>query len=133
MKGVTGLGGIFFRCKDKASTQVWYKQHLGIDTADFGAVFTWREHEQPDEVGYTVWGTFDADTAYFGPSDQPVMLNYRVADLDALLEALRTERVSIVKGPETEPNGKFAWIEDNDGHRVELWEPVPSATDPYLA
>jgi catechol 2,3-dioxygenase-like lactoylglutathione lyase family enzyme len=132
MKRATGLGGVFFRCKDKASTQAWYKRHLGVDTHDFGAVFSWREHDAPEEVGYTVWGTFADDTDYFGRADQPVMLNYRVADLDALLAALKAEGVTIVKGPASEPNGKFAWIEDNDGHRVELWEPVPSAEDPYL-
>lgn len=132
MKRVTGLGGVFFRCDDKAATQAWYKEHLGVDTSDFGAVFTWREREQPEEVGYTVWGTFAQDTDYFGATDQPIMMNYRVADLDALLEALKAEGVAIVKGPETEPNGKFAWIEDNEGRRVELWEPVPSAEDPYL-
>lgn len=128
MKRVTGLGGVFFRCNDKEAQQAWYRDHLGIASEDWGSTFRWREVDT-EQVGYTVWGTFERDSTYF---EGPTMLNYRVADMDALVAALKQEGVEIIAGPVTEPNGKFAWIRDPEGNKVELWEPVPSDQDPYL-
>ena len=128
MKRVTGLGGVFFRCTDVKAQQAWYREHLGMDCQDWGTTFRWRE-VGTEQVGYTVWGSFDRDSDYF---EGPTMLNYRVADMDGLIAALRLEGVEIVRGPVTEPNGKFAWIRDPEGNRIELWEPVPNSEDPYL-
>ncbi|NIR32587.1 MAG: VOC family protein [Gammaproteobacteria bacterium] len=130
---VTGLGGIFFKTGDKAETLAWYRDRLGVQTTDFGSVFLWREHGDADETGYTVWSPFAADTEYFAPSDAPFMVNFRVENLDALLTSLRAEGVRVVGGPVDEPNGRFAWIVDPEGRKIELWEPVPSKDDPYLA
>lgn len=130
---VTGIGGVFFRSTDPAETRNWYRTHLGIDAADWGGfAFRWQEQDQPEETGYTVWGVFSDTTEYFGPGDQSYMLNYRVADLTGLIDALRQEGVEIAGEIEQHPNGKFAWIVDPEGRRIELWEPVPSNEDPYL-
>ena len=133
MKRVTGIGGIFFKCMDGDAQRAWYQKHLGIDPAPWGGhVFLWREDAQPEERGYTVWSPFSHDTEYFGPAKQQFMVNYRVHDMDALLEALKAEGVELAGEPASEANGKFAWILDPEGNKIELWEPVPSATDPYL-
>lgn len=133
MARVTGIGGIFFKAQDQAKSLEWYRKHLGIESAEWGGCgFTWREATDPDEIGYTVWSPFKGDTDYFDPGRQPFMVNYRVDDLPAMLEALRAEGVEIVGDMIEEENGKFAWILDPDGQKVELWEPVPSAEDPYL-
>jgi len=130
---VTGIGGIFFKTADPASLREWYRDHLGIESDEWGGfAFQWREKDRPDEAGYTVWGPFAEKTEYFDPSEQPYMLNYRVADMDGLLAALQEEGVEIVGEVQVEPNGKFAWIMDPEGRKIELWEPVPSAEDPYL-
>ena len=131
--GVTGLGGIFFKTADPASTQDWYRTRLGIAVEDWGGFsFQWLEKEDPEETGYTVWGAFPETTEYFGPGNQSFMINFRVADLGALLVALREAGVEVVGEMEEHPNGKFAWVLDPEGRRLELWEPVPSAADPYL-
>jgi len=133
VKRVTGIGGIFFKAKDQAATLAWYRQHLGIESEDWGGFgFTWRDRADPEQVGYTVWSPFKGDTAYFDPGTQPFMVNYRVADLPALLAALREEGVQIVGEMVEEENGRFAWVLDPDGGKIELWEPVPSDQDPYL-
>lgn len=131
--GVTGLGGIFFKTADPASLRDWYTANLGIAAEEWGGfAFQWLEKDQPEETGYTVWGMFPEATEYFGPGGQSYMINYRVADLEALLVALRDAGVQVVGEMEEHPNGKFAWVLDPDGRRIELWEPVPSAQDPYL-
>jgi predicted enzyme related to lactoylglutathione lyase len=123
---------MFFRSRDHKKTLDWYRQHLGIDAADWGGLaFQWLEKDQPEETGYTVWAAFPEDTNHF-PSDQRFMVNYRVDDLEALVGALRTEGVEIVGDIEQHENGKFAWILDPEGQKIELWEPVPSKDDPYL-
>ncbi|HMB69675.1 MAG TPA: VOC family protein [bacterium] len=132
MKRVTGLGGVFLKCGDNKAMLEWYGRHLGLDTQDWGAVFRWREDGNTDEVGYTVWSPFPGDSDYFAPSEHKCMLNFRVDDLEALVAVLREEGVEIVGEIKQEPNGKFAWIVDPEGMKVELWEPVPSAEDPYL-
>lgn len=129
---VTGLGGLFFRCRDSQALNQWYRTHLGIPTEPYGYAFRWREMADPGSVGYTVWSPMAQDSAYFEPSEKPYMVNYRVADLEALLEALKAEGVTIVGAIQDEPNGRFGWILDPEGTKVELWQPVPSALDPYL-
>lgn len=130
---VTGLGGIFFKSADPDATRAWYHRHLGIASGEFGgSAFLWSEKDRPDEVGYTIWSPFPDDTGYFAPGEQRFMVNFRVADLERLVAALRAEGVQVVGDIEQYPNGKFAWILDPEGRKIELWEPVPSAEDPYL-
>ncbi len=111
----------------------WYRDRLGIDADPYGFMFRWKEDEAPERTGYTVWNPFAADTEYFGPSTQPFMFNYRVDDLTALIDALANEGVEIVGGIEEHENGKFAWILDPEGNKIELWEPIDPGADPYLA
>jgi catechol 2,3-dioxygenase-like lactoylglutathione lyase family enzyme len=132
MKRVTGLGGVFFKTPDPDGLKDWYRRHLGIESDPWGFSFFWRKPDAPEEKGYTVWSPFPDSTKYFAPSAEPYMINYRVDDLEALLAALAAEGVEIVGGPDTEENGKFAWILDPEGRKIELWEPVASARDPYV-
>jgi len=133
MKRVTGLGGLFFKSQDPKATAEWYRNHLGIDSDEWGGfAFQWREMENSDEVGYTVWSPFPEDTKYFAPSQSPYMFNFRVEDMDYVLAELKKEGVEIVGEMEEHPNGKFAWILDLEGRKIELWEPVESNKDPYL-
>ena len=125
MARVTGIGGVFFKSRgDSAALAAWYQQHLGIVLEPFGgAVLRWSADAAPDG-GLTVWSVAKPETAWFSPSDAPFMINYRVDDLDALLAQLRAAGVAVVGGPESHENGKFAWIMDPDGHKVELWQPM---------
>ena len=133
MKRVTGIGGIFFTSPDPKAAVDWYRTHLGIDAADWGGfAFQWRETEDPEEVGYTVWSAFKEGTDYMAPSTQPFMVNFRVHDMDALIEALKSEGVELVGDVQEHENGRFAWVLDPEGRKVELWEPVPSKDDPYI-
>ena len=133
MKRVTGLGGMFFKSKDPKETLDWYRRHLGIDSTEWGGfAFRWLESEQPEETGYTVWSVFPDDTKHFSPSQHAFMVNYRVDDLEGLMAALRSEGVEVAGEIEQHENGKFGWIVDPEGRKVELWEPVPSRDDPYL-
>ena len=124
MKRVTGIGGIFFRSTDPARLNAWYREHLGIETREEGTVFHWRDAEDPTRKGYTVWSPFPADTGYFQPSTRQFMMNYRVENLVALLEQLKREGVEIVGQVEEYPYGKFGWIMDPEGTKIELWEPI---------
>lgn len=131
-KRVTGIGGVFFKSADPKQLMGWYREHLGIEAEDWGTAFSWMEQARPDKQGYTVWSPFKADTEYFAPSDKPFMFNYRVADMDALIEALKAEGVTVVGDVKQEENGKFAWVMDPEGNKIELWEPVDPDEDPYL-
>ncbi len=123
---VTGLGGVFFKARDRKVLGDWYRRHLGIDVQDGGwAVFRWRDHEDASRPGSTVWSVFPEDTDYFGAGSQRAMLNYRVEDLDAVLAALRSEGVSVDDRVEESPEGRFGWITDPEGNRIELWQPPP--------
>jgi len=125
MKRVTGLGGVFFKAKDPNSMYEWYEKHLGIKREADGsdAMFHWRDFSDPDKAGLTVWSIFPENTKYFNPSTAPFMLNYRVDDLKGLLEALKAEGVTVDPKVEEYDYGKFAWIMDPEGNRIELWEP----------
>ena len=122
MKKVTGLGGIFFKCKDPEKTKEWYKKHLGINAGEYGYTFKWKDKDS-GSLGTTVWSTFKQDTKYFNPGDKDFMINYRVADLKALLEELKSEGVQIAGEIEEFEYGKFGWIIDPDGQKIELWQP----------
>ncbi|POY35434.1 glyoxalase [Solitalea longa] len=123
MKRVTGIGGIFFKCEDPEKQKEWYAKHLGIDSGEYGATFEWREKDDPNQIGYTAWSTFKADSKYFFPSTKPFMFNYRVENLKELLKALKDEGVTVVGEVEEFEFGKFGWIMDPEGNKIELWEP----------
>ena len=123
MKKVTGIGGIFFKCKDPNKMKEWYKTHLGLDTNDYGATFEWREDADPAKKGSTTWSPFNETTKYFEPSTKDFMINYRVENLEALVEQLKNVGVTIVDKIEAFDYGKFVHIIDVEGNKVELWEP----------
>ena len=124
MQRVTGIGGVFFKAKDPKALGEWYQRHLGIEVEAWGgAAFRWVTPDNPTGTGTTTWNPFKDDTRYFAPSTAPFMINFRVADLHALLAALRAEGCDVdVKVDESE-YGKFGWVMDPEGHRVELWQP----------
>ena len=123
MKRVTGIGGVFFKCKDPDSIKTWYKTHLGLDTNEWGTTFKWRQEADPTQKGSTQWSPFSDKTNYFEPSTKAFMINYRVENLDALVEELRKEGVTILDQIETFEYGKFIHILDVEGNKIELWEP----------
>jgi predicted enzyme related to lactoylglutathione lyase len=124
MAKVTGIGGVFFKSRgDNAALAAWYRDNLGLALEDFGgAILRWPDDTAEDR-GLTVWHVAEKDSQWFSPSSAPFMINYRVDDLDGMLAQLRAAGVEIVGGPESHENGKFAWILDPDGNKVELWEP----------
>lgn len=124
MAKITGIGGVFFKSKgDPKALAGWYQQHLGMPLAPWGgAALHWPE-DTADDKGVTAWSLAKPDSKWFAPSDAPFMINYRVDDMDGLLANLRAAGVEILQGPESHENGKFAWIVDPDGNKVELWEP----------
>ena len=126
MKRVTAIGGIFFKCKDPEKVKKWYNDHLGIKTDQYGGVFVWRENNDPEQKGYTAWSPFSDNSKYFSPSKKDFMFNYRVENLEKLLEVLEKEGVEIVGEVEEYEYGKFGWILDPEGNKIELWEPVDS-------
>jgi predicted enzyme related to lactoylglutathione lyase len=125
MAGITGIGGVFLKCKgDSAALASWYQKHLGMPLEVWGgAVLRWP-NDTAEDKGLTVWNLADKDSQWFAPSESAFMINYRVDDLDALLAQLRAAGIAITSGPESHENGKFAWIMDPDGNKVELWEPM---------
>ncbi len=124
-KRVTGIGGLFFKTKDPKASKAWYKKHLGFNTDDYGTTFWWKDNA--GTACSTQWSPFAEDTKHFEPSKKDHMFNYRVEDLEQLLKLLKTEGVTIIGDMETYSYGKFAWILDNEGNKVELWEPIDSA------
>ena len=124
MARITGIGGVFFKSKsDPKQLGAWYARHLGLVLEEWGgAILKWPEDKRADG-GQTVWSVAAKDSTWFGPSTSVFMINYRVDDLDGMLEQLRAGGVEVIKGPESDDNGKFAWVMDPDGNKVELWEP----------
>ena len=127
MKYIAGIGGIFFKANDPEKLGAWYKEHLGLEVEEYGGV-TFRDSgasagPPPKRQAYTVWSPFAADTDYFAPSDKPFMINFRVADLDALLAKLRGEGVTVDERTEKSEFGYFGWAMDPEGNKIELWEP----------
>ena len=125
MAKVTGIGGIFFKCKNVKEMKQWYKDNLGIESDDYGHTFKWYEEKNSDKLGRTVWSPFPEGTDYFGDPGQQVMINYRVDDIERLVEQLRQEGVTIVDDiQDYEGIGKFVHILDGEGNRIELWQPL---------
>ncbi|MEA2660785.1 MAG: hypothetical protein QOH08_357 [Chloroflexota bacterium] len=121
---VTGVGGVFFRSSDPERLYQWYERHLGLRReGDSAVVLRWADD---GPTGSTVFAIFPSDTEYFGSSGREFMVNLRVRDLDGLLRRLAAEGVQIDPRREAFPYGRFAWITDPDGNRVELWEPPAS-------
>jgi len=127
MAKITGIRGVFFKSKgDNAALAAWYRQHLGMALEDWGgAILKWPDDKAGDQ-GQTVWHVAGKDSKWFSPSQSSFMINYRVDNLGELLEQLRAGGVEVIKGPESDENGKFAWIMDPDENKVELWEPKAS-------
>ena len=126
MKRVTGIGGIFFKAKDAASLQAWYKRHLGIDVQPWGgAAFDWTGADGKPVAGTTAWLIASEKSDQFAPSSAPFMVNYRVADLHGLVKALKEEGCNVLEQIDESEYGKFAWVVDPEGNKVELWEPPP--------
>jgi predicted enzyme related to lactoylglutathione lyase len=124
MAKVTGIGGVFFKSKGDAKALAdWYRKHLGLPLEDFGGAILRWPNDTAEDKGLTVWHVASHDSQWFSPSQSPFMINYRVDNLSELLDQLRVDGVQIVAGPESHENGKFAWIMDPDGNKIELWEP----------
>ena len=124
MKRVTGIGGIFFHAKDPAALGAWYKQHLGIDVQSWGgAAFSWADDAGNPTTGTTIWSVGASDNKQFEPGTASFMVNYRVADLDALLKVLREEGCNVLDKYDDSEYGKFGWVIDPEGNKVELWQP----------
>jgi len=124
-KRVTGLGGFFFKTKDPKAVKDWYKKHLELNTDDYGCTFWWKDEE--GNKCSTQWSPFKEDTNYFEPSKKGFMMNFRVENLVELLKVLKEEGVTIIGEMEEYDYGKFGWILDAEGNKVELWEPIDSA------
>ncbi|WP_370277498.1 VOC family protein [Flavobacterium sp. J27] len=122
---VTGIGGFFFKTKNPNAVKEWYRNHLGFNTDDYGTTFWWKDIKGNDCS--TQWSPFSAETTYFEPSQKEFMQNFRVQDLESLLKKISQEGVTIVGDMQTYEYGKFAWILDLEGNKIELWEPIDSA------
>jgi predicted enzyme related to lactoylglutathione lyase len=124
MKRVTGIGGIFFKARDPAALLAWYRKHLGIDVQEWGGTaFAWADAQGQPMKGTTVWSIGALDNDYYAPSTAPFMVNYRVEDLAALLAALRAEGCDVLDKTDDSEYGKFGWVIDPEGNKVELWQP----------
>lgn len=122
MKRVTGIGGVFFKCKDPDAVKAWYKKHLGFDTDQWGTSFEWRQGVNADKKGFTQWSPFSDKTTYFEPSKKEFMINYRVENIEALVSELKKEGVTVTDDIQTFDYGKFVHILDLEGNKIELWE-----------
>jgi predicted enzyme related to lactoylglutathione lyase len=126
MKRVTGIGGVFIKARDPEALCAWYKKHLGVDVQSWGgAVFRWADGDTPARSGSTVWSVMPEASDYFAPSSARFMVNYRVDDLHALLATLRAEGCQVVDKTDESEFGRFGWVIDPEGHKVELWQPPP--------
>ena len=124
MKRVTGIGGIFFQARDPVALRAWYQKHLGIDVQPWGgAAFDWVDAAGNPTKGTTAWSIGAADGKQFAPSTSSFMVNYRVADLAGLLQSLRQEGCDVLEKTDDSEFGKFGWVMDPEGNKVELWQP----------
>lgn len=124
---VTGVGGIFFFSENPGKTKEWYSKHLGLEVNQWGSSFEFRNANMPDQINYLQWSPFKKGSEYFAPSKKEFMINYRVQNMDELLKKLNESGVKILDNVETYDYGKFVHIMDDDGNKIELWEPVDSA------
>ena len=122
-KKVTGIGGIFFKCKDSKKIRDWYKLHLGLNTNNYGTVFEWRQGADTSKTGFTQWSPFNEKTKYFEPSTKDFMINYRVENLEKLVDQFKKTGVIITDTIQTVEYGKFVHIMDIEGNKIELWQP----------
>ena len=122
MKKVTGIGGIFFKCKDPENLKAWYGKHLGFELSEYGINFEWRDAEDPDKKGSTVWSPFKESTKYFEPSSKPFMINYRVENIEGLVRQLKEDGVPVLDEIASFDYGKFVHILDPEDNKIELWE-----------
>ena len=129
MKRVTGIGGIFFKSTYPKKTKEWYAKHLGFGLEQYGTQFEWGKLDAPEEKGSTVWSPFKQDTKYMEPSQKEFMINYRVENLEALIEELKKEGVTITDELDVQSYGKFIHIMDPEGNKIELWEPSEAGFD----
>ncbi len=123
MKRVTSIGGVFFKCKNPDKIKEWYSKHLGLNTDKYGTSFEWRQADDGIKKGFTAWSPFTENTKYFEPSEKEFMINYRVENLEWLIEELKKEGVTVVDSIEVYEYGKFVHILDIEGNKIELWEP----------
>jgi predicted enzyme related to lactoylglutathione lyase len=124
MKRVVGIGGVFIKSKDPDTLKAWYRKHLGMDIQEWGGMaFQWNTPDNPNPNGATIWSIFEESSPYFNPSEAQFMVNYRVEDLHGILAALIAEGCDVDEKTEESEFGKFGWVMDPDGNRVELWEP----------
>jgi len=124
MARVTGIGGVFFLSRGEGNDlSTWYEKHLGMRLEDFGAAILKWEDDTAEDDGITVWGVADRDSEWFKPSESSFMINYRVDDMEKMIEQLTAASIDILQGPEYHENGVFAWIMDPEGNKIELWEP----------
>jgi len=123
IKRVTGIGGIFFKCKDQKKIREWYQKYLGLNTNQYGAVFERRQGADTTKKGFTTWSPFSEKTKYFAPSEKDFMINYRVENLAAMVDNLKKEGVALADTIEAFDYGKFVHLMDPEGNKVELWEP----------
>jgi predicted enzyme related to lactoylglutathione lyase len=123
VKKVTGIGGVFFKSKDPQKSKEWYAKHLGIQSDKYGHSFKWRDQNDASKECITQWSPMEEKTDYYEPSSSEFMINYRVENLEALLSELKKSNVQIVGKMQEYDYGKFAWILDLEGRKVELWEP----------
>ena len=131
-KKVTGIGGIFFKTKDPVEMRSWYEKNLGLVTNEYGSVFEFRQGADPEKKGYLNWSPMGEKTKYFQPSEKEFMINYRVENIEALVEELKANGVTICDAIETYEYGKFVHIMDPENNKIELWEPIDkSFTDMY--
>lgn len=131
-KKVTGIGGIFFKCEQPDELKEWYDKNLGLVTNQYGALFEFRKAEKPSQKGYLQWSPFQEDTDYFEPSDKEFMINYRVENIEDLVEELKRNGVPVLDEIESYEYGKFVHILDPENNKIELWEPVdPTFTNMY--
>ena len=131
-RGVTGVGGLFFKSKNPKKLTQWYADHLGLVGNEYGSLFEFRSTDDPDQKGYLQWSPFAADTDYFKPSQKEFMINYRVVDIEGMVADLIKAGIKVVDEIETYEYGKFVHIIDPEGNKIELWEPIDSVfTDMY--
>ncbi|HVR84493.1 MAG TPA: VOC family protein [Planctomycetota bacterium] len=124
MKRVTGIGGVFVRSKDPRALGAWYREHLGLNVEEWGGVaFRWATAENPTGAGTTIWSPFKDDSSHYVLSTASYMINFRVHDLGSLLAALRSEGCAVDAKVEESEYGKFGWVQDPEGNRIELWQP----------
>lgn len=126
MQRVTGIGGIFFKARDPTALGEWYQRHLGVILEAWGgSIFKWATEANPSGQGVTIWNAFATDTDYFEPSQSSFMVNYRVDDLDAMLAQLRAAGCAVQDKVDSSEQGRFGWVMDPEGNKIELWQPPP--------